>query len=72
MEERTLYPLKFIPIFKSKVWGGNAIKEVLGLDYGRMPNCGEAWMLSGLDGEESVVANGFLEGNTLVELVEVY
>ena len=72
MEERTLYPLKFIPIFKSKVWGGNAIKEVLGLDYGKMPNCGEAWMLSGLEGEESVVANGFLEGNTLVDLVEVY
>lgn len=72
MEERTLYPLKFIPIFKSKVWGGNAIKEVLGLDFGKMPNCGEAWMLSGLEGEESVVANGFLEGNTLVDLVEVY
>ncbi|MDE6493952.1 MAG: class I mannose-6-phosphate isomerase [Bacteroidales bacterium] len=72
MEERNLYPLKFIPIFKSKIWGGTAIKDVLGLDFGKMPNCGEAWMLSGLEGEESVVANGFLEGNTLVDLVEVY
>lgn len=72
MEERTLYPLKFIPIFKQRVWGGCAIKDVLGLDYGKMDKCGEAWMLSGLEGEESVVANGFLEGNTLVELVEVY
>ncbi len=72
VRERTLYPLKFIPIFKQKVWGGTAIKEVLGLDYGKMEKCGEAWMLSGLEGEESVVANGFLEGNTLVDLVEVY
>ncbi len=72
MEERTLYPLKFVPIFKEKVWGGTAIRNVLGMDYGDLPNCGEAWMLSGMEDEESVVANGFLEGNTLVDLVEVY
>lgn len=72
MEERTLYPLKFIPIFKQRVWGGRAIRDVLGLDYGKMDKCGEAWMLSGLEGDESLVANGFLEGNTLVDLVEVY
>ena len=71
-EERQLYPLKFMPIFKEKVWGGEEIRKTLGLDYGDLPNCGEAWMLSGMEGEESVVANGFLEGNTLVELVEVY
>ena len=34
MEERTLYPLKFVPIFKEKVWGGTAIRNVLGMDYG--------------------------------------
>lgn len=72
MEDRTLYPLKFEPLFKEKVWGGHAIRETLGLDYGNLPNCGEAWMLSGMEGDESVVANGFLEGNTLVDLVEVY
>lgn len=64
--------MKFIPIFKERIWGGNRIKTVLGLDPGEMPACGEAWMLSGLEDDDSVVANGFLEGNTLSELTEVY
>ncbi len=68
----TLYPLKFKPIFKDKVWGGQKIKSVLKLDYGDLPNCGEAWVLSGVPNEQSVVSNGFLAGNELNELVEVY
>ena len=32
-----LYPLKFKPIFKDKIWGGRKIKEVLGMDYGMLP-----------------------------------
>lgn len=72
MEEQRLYPMKFIPIFKERIWGGDRIKNVLGLDPGDMPACGEAWMLSGLEEDDSVVANGFLEGNTLSELTEVY
>ena len=67
-----LYPLKFTPIYKDKIWGGNKIKEVLNKDYGQLPNCGESWELSGVEGNVSVVANGYLEGNTLEELVEIY
>ena len=68
----SLYPLKFKPIFKDKIWGGQKIKTELGFDYGDLPNCGEVWVLSGVKGNESVVSNGFLEGNELNELVEVY
>ena len=64
--------MKFIPIFKERIWGGDRIKTVLGLNPGEGSTCGEAWMLSGLEDDDSVVANGFLEGNTLSELVEVY
>ncbi len=67
-----LYPLKFKPQFFEKIWGGQKIKTELGLDFGNMPNCGEAWMLSGLEENPSVVENGFLKDNTLDELVEVY
>lgn len=67
-----LYPLKFKPIFKDKVWGGQKIKTVLGMDYGALPNCGEVWLVSGYEGDQSLVSNGFLEGNELNELVEVY
>ncbi len=68
----TLYPLKFKPVFKDKVWGGQKIKTELGLDYGNLPNCGEAWVISGVKGSESVVSEGFLKDNELNELVEVY
>ncbi len=67
-----LYPLKFLPIFKDKIWGGQKIKTKLGLDFSPLPNCGEVWVLSGVKGNESVVFNGFLEGNTLNELIEVF
>ncbi len=71
MEETALYPMKFMPLYKNKVWGGNKIKT-LGFDYSPLPNCGELWALSGIAGDESVVANGFLEGNNLSEVLEIY
>ena len=67
-----LYPLKFKPIFKDKIWGGRKIKEVLGMDYGPLPNCGEMWLLSGLWEEQSVIANGDFEGDEINDLVETF
>lgn len=72
MEERKLYPLKFKPIFKDKIWGGHKIKTVLGKDFSPLPNCGEIWVLSGVKDNETVVENGFLAGNNLAELTEVF
>jgi len=68
----TLYPLKFESQFRNKIWGGQKIKSILNQDFGDLPNCGELWALSGYPGSESVVTNGFLAGNELNELVEVY
>jgi len=42
------------------------------MDYGNLQNCGEVWVISGVEGNESVVENGFLKDNELNELVEVY
>lgn len=67
-----LYPLKFKPIFKDKIWGGRKIKDVVGLDYGKLPNCGEAWLLSGLWEEQSVVTNGDFAGDEINDLVETF
>jgi mannose-6-phosphate isomerase len=67
-----LYPLKFKPILKDKIWGGERIKSKLGIDFAPLPNCGEAWVLSGVEGFQSVVENGWLAGNQLNELVEIY
>ncbi|MCX6233017.1 MAG: mannose-6-phosphate isomerase [Bacteroidetes bacterium] len=67
-----LYPLKFTPIFKDKIWGGTKVKDILGMDFAPLPNCGEVWVLSGVEEATSVVSNGFLKGNELNELIEVY
>lgn len=68
----SLYPLKFKPIFKDKIWGGDKIKTLLGKDFSPLPNCGESWELSGVEGNVSVLQNGFLAGNDLEELIEIY
>jgi len=68
--ERTLYPLKFKPIIKDKIWGGIRLREILGKQAS--DKAGESWEISGVSGDISVVENGFLSGNSLQELVEVY
>ena len=64
-----MYPLKFKTIFKDKIWGGQKIKTVLGKDFGDLPNCGETWEISGVDGNVSVVAEGPWAGQDLKELI---
>lgn len=66
-----LYPLKFEPIYKTRIWGGNRL-SLFGKHAENLPNIAESWELSGVAGDESVVANGVLAGNTLPELIEVY
>lgn len=67
-----LGPLKFHPLLKNKIWGGDKIKTILKHDFSPLPNCGELWAVSGVEGNESIVSHGPLEGNTLNELLEVY
>ncbi len=67
-----LYPIKFKPIYLEKLWGGKRINTVLNKNLGELPNCGESWEISGVEGNISVVENGFLTGNNLQELVEIY
>ncbi|MCG6188404.1 type I phosphomannose isomerase catalytic subunit [Maribellus maritimus] len=67
-----LYPLKFKPLYHEKIWGGNRMKSLLNKDYGSLSNCGESWEISGVEGNISEVSNGFLAGNNLQELVEIY
>jgi mannose-6-phosphate isomerase len=67
-----LYPLKFKTIFKEKIWGGDKVKRVLGKDFSPLKNCGETWEISAIEPDCSIVKNGFLAGNTLLELIEIY
>jgi len=66
-----LYPLKFSPILKNKIWGGTKLKSLFDKPA-ETDKLGESWELSGYEGDESVVTNGYLAGNNLVELIEIY
>lgn len=66
-----LYPLKFKPIYKTKVWGGSKIREIKS-DNKVPDDCGESWEISAVEEDISIVANGFLKGNSLEEIIEIY
>jgi mannose-6-phosphate isomerase len=67
-----LYPLKFEPILKEKIWGGGTLARDYGKKAGNLKNIGESWELSALSDNLSVVSNGFLAGNNIEEIIEVY
>jgi mannose-6-phosphate isomerase len=67
-----LYPLKFKPIYKEKIWGDQRLRTELNKAIDPDKNMGESWEVSTVNDNISVVANGFLAGNNLEELIEVY
>lgn len=67
-----LYPLKFHPILKEKVWGGDYLCKNLKKGTDLDKKVGESWEISTVGTDISVVSNGKLAGNNLQELLEVY
>ena len=63
-----MYPLKFEPFLRPMIWGGEKI-----VPYKRIVSdqkqVGESWELSGVKGNESVVAEGPEAGTTLPGLI---
>ncbi len=59
---------KFTPIFKTVIWGGEKIAPYKGVATTRQ-SIGESWELSGVRGDESVVAEGPYAGYTLPQLI---
>jgi mannose-6-phosphate isomerase len=66
-----LYPFKFKPILKEKIWGGCKLGASLHKENAS-DKTGESWEISGVEDNVSVVINGYLAGNNLQELAEVY
>lgn len=66
-----MYPLKFEPILKQTLWGGDKIIPFKHL-HASLDHVGESWEVSAVEGSESVVANGADKGRTLPEMVRQY
>jgi mannose-6-phosphate isomerase len=66
-----MYPLKFNPIMKDRLWGGEKLKSLFNKPS-ETETTGESWELSGVKGDVSIVANGALSGKSLNELIQEF
>lgn len=66
-----MYPLKFQPVLKQTLWGGDKIISYKQLDE-NLPNVGESWEVSAVEGYESVAIEGPDKGQTLSQLLDKY
>jgi mannose-6-phosphate isomerase len=69
---KPLYPIRFRPVLKETMWGGNTLKERFRKKAGAGALVGESWEITGMHDDSSLVANGYLKDNTLEEIAEVY
>jgi mannose-6-phosphate isomerase len=66
-----IYPLKFGPIYKERIWGGKMLRDVFGRETPRGKRIGESWELADLPqaphagAGKSKIVNGELAGETL-------
>jgi mannose-6-phosphate isomerase len=66
-----LYPFKFQPILKEKIWGGTKLKTLLNKNSKSL-NVGESWEISDVDGDTSIISNGELKGMSLKQLLSTF
>ncbi len=69
---QVLYPFKFNPIFKERVWGGRAIETLYGKKLPGSGPIGESWEISDRPRDASVIINGPLAGKNLRWLMEIH
>lgn len=69
--KQDLYPIKFKPILKEKIWGGEKLNTFLNKAT-KLTNVGESWEISDVEGDTSVVTNGHLKGQSLKDLLMTY
>lgn len=60
--------IKFEPLLKQTLWGGSKIIPFKHLDA-QLENVGESWEISGVSGNETIVANGQYKGMSMNQLV---
>ncbi|NRR90112.1 mannose-6-phosphate isomerase [Winogradskyella undariae] len=65
------YPIRFKPILKEKIWGGQKLSTLLNKSS-NSKNVGESWEISGVEGDISTVSNGVYKGLSLNDLIKRY
>lgn len=65
-----LYPLKFYPILKEKIWGGKKLYKLY--EQNGDQNIGESWLISDIEDNVSEIQNGEFKGKTLSWLLNSF
>ncbi|HMB02007.1 MAG TPA: type I phosphomannose isomerase catalytic subunit [Spirochaetota bacterium] len=70
--QNELYPLKFYPQYKEKIWGGSKLAELYQKNFFPLTNCGESWEISGVKDNISTATYGSLKNHDLRSLCKTY
>jgi mannose-6-phosphate isomerase len=67
-----LYPLRFQPLFRHYLWGGDKLRTLLGKSFDEQATCAESWEICDRGTDQSRVVAGPLTGMSLGELVATH
>lgn len=67
-----IYPLKFEPIYKQRIWGGRKLTDFFDRDLPADQKVGESWELADLPEDKSMISNGTFAGQTLISVINKY
>jgi len=70
VDQISLYPLRFEPIYQYRPWGGRRLASLLSTPLPGDGPIGEAWLLSDREDHPSRVADGPLKGCSLGQLLQ--
>ncbi|MBN2376036.1 MAG: class I mannose-6-phosphate isomerase [Sedimentisphaerales bacterium] len=65
-------PMKFKPIFKERIWGGDRLGRLFGKNLPAESKIGESWELADLPGACSEIEQGFAAGTTLRDVLDKF
>lgn len=68
----SLPPLRFRPILRDYLWGGQRLATTLGKPLGDLQRAAESWEIVDHGEDQSTVVDGPIAGRTLHQLVEAY
>lgn len=69
---KKLYPIKFVPTPRERVWGGKKLATKYGKPFDTEKVIGESWEVVGFEQDSSIIADGFLADNSLFDVIETY
>jgi mannose-6-phosphate isomerase len=67
-----IYPLKFKPIYKRCIWGGQKLRQFFNKDIPPFEKIGESWELVDLPNDKSIIDNGEFAGQTFGSIFQKY